>query len=40
MNLTAPPLETLSADPASDTKSDPIAVVFRQYPRNVIASMI
>jgi putative MFS transporter len=40
MNLTAPPLETLRADAASDTKSDPIAVVFRQYPRNVIASMI
>ena len=36
----APPLETLTADAASDTKSDPIAVVFRQYPRNVIASMI
>src|SRR5271169_6574711 len=40
MNLTAQPLETLRADAASDTKSDPIAVVFRQYPRNVIASMI
>ena len=40
MNLTAPPLETLTANAASDTKSDPIAIVFRQYPRNVIASMI
>ena len=40
MNLTAPPLETLTVDAASDTKSDPIAIVLRQYPRNVIASMI
>jgi MFS transporter, putative metabolite:H+ symporter len=40
MKLEAPPLETLSAGAASDTKSDPIAVVFRQFPRNVIAAMI
>jgi putative MFS transporter len=40
MNLSVPPLDSLTADAASDTKSDPIAVVFRQYPRNVIASMI
>ncbi len=40
MNLTVPSLDSLTTDAASDTKSDPIAVVFRQYPRNVIASMI
>lgn len=33
MNLPAPPLETLTADAASNTKSDPIAVVLLQYPR-------
>src|SRR5271156_4208439 len=40
MNLTVPSLDSLTTDAASDTKSDPISVVFRQYPRNVIASMI
>ena len=40
MNLTVPSLDSLTTGAASDTKSDPIAVVFRQYPRNVIASMI
>jgi MFS transporter, putative metabolite:H+ symporter len=40
MNLPAPPLESLAVDAASDTKSDPLGIVLREYPRNVIASMI
>jgi len=40
MNLPSPPLQTFTVDAASDTKSDPMLIVFRQYPRNVIASMI
>ena len=36
----AGPKETLTTDAASDTKSDPFAVVFRQFPIRVIAGMI
>jgi putative MFS transporter len=36
----AGPKEPLSTDAASDTKSDPFAVVFRQFPVRVIAGMI
>ncbi len=36
----APPKEPLAADAASDTKSDPMAVVFRDYRGRVIAAMI
>src|SRR5579859_839278 len=34
------PKEPLSTDAASDTKSDPFAVVFSRYPTRVIAGMI
>jgi putative MFS transporter len=34
------PTEALSTDAASDTKSDPFSVVFRLFPRRVIAGMI
>jgi putative MFS transporter len=34
------PKETLSEDAASNTKSDPFGVVFRLFPRRVIAGMI
>jgi putative MFS transporter len=36
----AGPTEPLSTDAASDTKSDPFAVVFKQFPVRVIAGMI
>ncbi len=36
----AGPKEALSSDAASDTKSDPFAVVFSQFPVRVIAGMI
>ena len=35
-----PALSSLSTDAASNTKSDPFAVVFRMFPRRVIAGMI
>jgi putative MFS transporter len=35
-----PALSSLSADAASDTKSDPFAVVFKMFPKRVIAGMI
>ena len=35
-----PALSSLSTDSASNTKSDPFAVVFRMFPRRVIAGMI
>jgi putative MFS transporter len=35
-----PALSSLSTDAASDTKSDPFAVVFRMFPSRVIAGMI
>lgn len=34
------PTEKLSTDVASDTKSDPFGVVFKEYPSRVIAGMI
>jgi putative MFS transporter len=34
------PTEPLATDAASDTKSDPFAIVFRMFPRRVIAGMI
>jgi MFS transporter, putative metabolite:H+ symporter len=40
MGLRIVPLETLSTDAASHAKSDPFAVVFRDYPRRVVAGMI
>ena len=40
MNLPAPPLASLRLDAASNTRSDPIGIVFRRYPRRVIAAMI
>jgi putative MFS transporter len=40
MGLKTVPLETLATDAASDTHSDPFGVVFRNYPRRVIAGMI
>jgi MFS transporter, putative metabolite:H+ symporter len=40
MGLRTVPLETLATDAASDTHSDPFGVVFRKYPRRVIAGMI
>ena len=36
----AGPTEPLSTDAASDTKSDPFGVVFKQFPTRVIAGMI
>jgi MFS transporter, putative metabolite:H+ symporter len=36
----AGPTEPLSTDAASNTKSDPFSVVFRMFPRRVIAGMI
>ena len=36
----AGPTEPLSTDAASDSKSDPFAVVFRMFPKRVIAGMI
>jgi MFS transporter, putative metabolite:H+ symporter len=40
MGLRTVPLETLATDAASDTHSDPFGIVFRKYPRRVIAGMI
>ena len=40
MGVRTPPLESLSTDSASDTKSDPFAIIFRAFPRRVIAGMI
>jgi len=40
MGLRTVPLETLERDAASNSRSDPIGVVFRQYPGRVIAGMI
>ena len=40
MGLRTVPLETLAKDAASDTHSDPLGVVLRQYPGRVIAGMI
>jgi len=40
MGLRTVPLSSLRSDAASDTQSDPIALVFREYPRRVIAGMM
>ena len=40
MGLRTVPLETLAKDATSDTKSDPIGIVFRNYPVRVVAGMI
>ena len=40
LGIATPPAGTLSTDAASDTKSDPFAVVFSQFPTRVIAGMI
>ena len=40
MGLRTAPLNTLSTDAASDTKSDPLGIVWRNYPGRVIAGMI
>ena len=40
MGLRTAPLASLRTDAASDTQSDPIGVVFRQYPGRVAAGMI
>jgi len=40
MGLRTVPLNTLRTDAASDTHSDPIGIVLREYPRRVIAGMI
>jgi putative MFS transporter len=39
MGLRTVPVDTLAKDAASDTKSDPIGFVFRNYPGRVIAGM-
>ena len=39
MGLRSVPLNTLSTDAASDTHSDPIGIVFRNYPGRVFAGM-
>jgi len=36
----AGPTEPLATDAASDTRSDPFAIVFRMFPRRVVAGMI
>jgi putative MFS transporter len=40
MGIRTPPLESLATGAASDTKSDPFGIIFRAYPRRVIAGMI
>jgi MFS transporter, putative metabolite:H+ symporter len=40
MGLRTVPVETLRTDAASDTKSDPFGIVFRNYPSRVVAGMI
>ena len=40
LGISTPPLNTLSTDAASNTKSDPFGVVFRMFPKRVIAGMI
>src|SRR5712691_5252431 len=40
MGLRTVPLSSLSTDAASDTKSDPIGIVLRQYPGRVAAGMM
>ncbi|MEP7031493.1 MAG: MFS transporter [Pseudolabrys sp.] len=40
LGISTPALSTLSTDAASNTKSDPFGVVFRLFPKRVIAGMI
>ena len=40
LGISLPPISSLSTDVASDTKSDPFAVVFKMFPTRVIAGMI
>jgi MFS transporter, putative metabolite:H+ symporter len=40
LGIATPPLNTLTADAASNTKSDPFGVVFRMFPRRVVAGMV
>ncbi len=40
LGISTPALSTLSSDAASNTKSDPFGVVFRMFPKRVIAGMI
>jgi MFS transporter, putative metabolite:H+ symporter len=40
MGVRTPPLSSLSTDAASDTKSDPFGIIFREFPYRVIAGMI
>ena len=39
MGLRTVPVDTLAKDAASDTQSDPIGIVFRNYPGRVVAGM-
>src|SRR5467141_1497840 len=39
MGLRTVPIETLRTDAASDTKSDPIGIVLREYPGRLIAGL-
>ena len=40
LGIATPPLSSLTSDAASNTKSDPFAVVFKMFPRRVVAGMI
>ncbi|HEX5212897.1 MAG TPA: MFS transporter [Pseudolabrys sp.] len=40
LGISTPPLNSLSTDAASNTKSDPFGVVFSKFPGRVIAGMI
>lgn len=40
MGVRTPPIDTLSTDAASDTKSDPFGIIFRAFPGRVVAGMI
>ncbi len=40
LGISTPPASSLSTDAASDTKSDPFAVVFSKFPGRVVAGMI
>ncbi|HZT89032.1 MAG TPA: MFS transporter [Stellaceae bacterium] len=40
MGLRTVPLDSLERDAASDTRSDPFGVIFRAFPKRVIAGMI
>src|SRR5690349_15399528 len=40
LGISTPPASSLSTDAASDTKSDPFAIVFSKFPGRVVAGMI